>query len=532
MAAIAIHRSLMRWCLLLVLWHFVGISAGFADGFVVEQLTSGPDAHFNPTVSSSGELLYSTADDLGVLQIFSDTRGQLTEDGGDKRSPKISDAGDLMWIESATDGLSHIFVRRASGDTIELGDPDVQRFPGDMSDNGQIVYVQSDPGVGFQIHFFSFADGDTVVVPFDAEPARPIQGVTINDSGEIVWAPQESGTVSLGLYSTVRGFIVEEVAEHWAPAMNNLGEVVWYQKDGNGTWQIYHSEFGQITTGEQDKRWPEITDSGEIYWVGKDLHNTFHLFHAMPDAQGLRPVDPFMEFNEANKDSDGDGVPDRLDAFPADAEDFADSDGDGVPDGQDGDRPLFTAFVGDPLSRSVGEVDLRDASDESQQGLLGAGVSMPRRSLDRALIVTADVGDTTQYFPGGHLTAGGGERLILGWPLRLGPSGTDLARDATVTVPYDVSLLSEVLFGTLAVARIDDDDSITLLPPSSGGFTGAVTIAPGHFSQFVVVGQTLPDGGGGGCEAVKGGAVSGGAAAWLLVPLGVVAMGRVRRRVR
>lgn len=502
-----------------------------ADGFVVEQITSGPNAYFNPTVSSSGELLYSTQDDAGVLQVFSETRGQLTEGDGNKRFPKISDVGDLMWIEEGTDGLSHIFVRRTAGSTVEIGDPALPRFAGDMSDNGQIVYVQSDPGVGFQIHFFSFADGDTVVVPFDAEPAPPIQGVAINDSGEIVWAPQSSGTVSLGLYSTERGFVIEEVAEHWAPSMNNLGQVVWYQRDHGGTWQIYHSDLGQITDGPQDKRWPEITDSGEVYWVGKDLHNTFHLFHAVLDPAGMLPVDPFLEFNEANKDSDGDGVPDRLDAFPDDPEKYADTDGDGISDSEDPDRPLMTAFVGDGLNRTLTEADLRDPGSAPEEGLIGAQLQLPARSISDGVIITADVGDTASYFPGGRLFAGGREQLILGWPLRLGPSGTSLAPEATVAVPLDVARLSEVLLGTLRVARIEDDGTISLLASADSGVSGTVTISPGHFSQFVVVGQTLSTGNGGGCAAATGGATSSGAAGWLLVPLGVVAAARLRRRV-
>gem|GEM_PF-4041073 len=400
-----------------------------------------------------------------------------------------------------------------------------------MSDNGQIVYVQSDTGVGFQIHLFSFVDGDSVVVPFDAEPARPIQGVAINDSGEIVWAPQASGTVSLGLYSTEGHFVIEEVAEHWAPAMNNLGEVVWYQRDDGGTWQIYHSDLGQITDGPQDKRWPEITDSGEVYWVGKDLQNTFHLFHAVSDPAGMLPVDPFLAFNEANKDSDGDGVPDRLDAFPDDPENFADTDGDGISDKEDPDRPLITVFVGDGLNRTLTEADLRHPGSAPEEGLIGAQLQLPARAISDGVIITADVGNTASYFPGGHLVAGGREQLIVGWPLRLGPAGTDLAPAATVTVPFEVARLSEVVFGTLRVARIEDDGIVSLLASADSGVSGVITIAPGHFSQFVVVGQNLSAGSGGGCAAATGEATSGGAAVWLLVPLGVVAAARLRRRV-
>jgi hypothetical protein len=410
------------------------------------------------------------------------------------------------------------------------------QFRGDISNSGEVIWQQTDlvdSELRQQVH--STTRG--VVVPADSLGGGPNESSAIGNSGEILYRGERpigaSRFTDTGIYSTTRGPVLVEEDEHLFLSVTDTGTVTWYGIDAYGVFQLYGLHDGQvqqITTGPRPTRWSDINDQGEIVFLSHDLNGAYQVFKLTPTAEGDLPIDPMLVLHPEIRDSDDDGVPDVYDAFPEEPAAFADSDGDGVSDSQDDDRPFVTAFVGDALDWTIAADDLRDPADDAQSGLIGAGMSIPGRSLDKAFIVTADLGDTAQYYPGGRLVAGGRDQLILGWPLRLGPSGTNLAQDATVTLPYDLSLLSEVLFGTLRVARIDDDGTVTPLASLDSGLAGTVTVSPGHFSQFVVVGQSLSSGGGGGCTAARGGADSGGAAAVLLVPLMVLAACRLRPR--
>lgn len=72
-----------------------------------------------------------------------------------------------------------------------------------------------------------------------------------------------------GQYSI--GQITTDPIDHRWPSMNNAGDIVWSQKDGNGKWQVFKRPATggsptQITTGPQNHERPVISDNGTIVW--------------------------------------------------------------------------------------------------------------------------------------------------------------------------------------------------------------------------------------------------------------------------
>ena len=100
-----------------------------------------------------------------------------------------------------------------------------------------------------------------------------------------------------------------------SPQINNLGEVVWEQYDGND-YEIYYWRNGtatRITNNAVNDYAPRINDRSEIVWYGSDGTD--------------------YEIFIAQKDSDADGVPDFRDNCPTVCNVHQlDADGDGKGD--------------------------------------------------------------------------------------------------------------------------------------------------------------------------------------------------------
>jgi hypothetical protein len=324
-------------------------------------------------------------------------------------------------------------------------------------------------------------------------------------------APEGSQFDVVGIFSTTRGQLTDFVTEYFNVAVNDSGIVVWYASDENGVFQNYCLHEGnivQITTGPRENRWLDINDNGEIVINATDLDGARQVIKLIPTegvgcvADGTLPIDPMLVLHPEIRDSDEDGVPDVLDAFLDDPERFADTDGDGVADAEDPDRPVITAFVARraAFDRTIGEDDLSDPQSPGQHGLLGARLQILSGSMPEPAVITAGVGDLA---PGDRVPGLAGNAVALGYSIAFGPDGTRVGAGTTLTLPYDAARLSEVLVGTLQAVRIDADGTTTVLPLVQPQTFGRATVNPFHFSQFVVVGQTLAAGSSGGCAAAR-----------------------------
>src|SRR6185369_11358688 len=169
------------------------------------------------SINSLGEVVWSQYVS-GYSQLFSSTRGQLTNDEAYHDYPAINNLGDLVWVDNGT-------------------------IRGNIA--GQPIVVTS---------------GQSWIGMID-----------INDRGEVVW-PQDGG--GSNIYSNLRGQLTSDATGHYEPAINNQGDVVFIQSE-----QVYKLAAGSSTPVQVTNNgfWhysPAINDSGEIVWLEQDTSSS------------------------------------------------------------------------------------------------------------------------------------------------------------------------------------------------------------------------------------------------------------------
>ncbi|NJD92276.1 MAG: choice-of-anchor D domain-containing protein, partial [Geobacter sp.] len=102
-------------------------------------------------------------------------------------------------------------------------------------------------------------------------------GVDINNRGEVVWS-QCDGNSNCQIFSSVRGPLTANDARYNLPHINNRGDIVYSKLDqaAQSTNQIYKLETGSLTPvkvmDSSNNQWyPAINDSGEIVWNEIDV---------------------------------------------------------------------------------------------------------------------------------------------------------------------------------------------------------------------------------------------------------------------
>lgn len=268
--------NLQRVLALCLTLHAAGVSAAWiVPGYTVEQLTfSG--INWDPALNNLGEYVYSIY--VGSsLQIVSNVRGQISADAGDHRYAQVNDLGEVTW---QVGGTLYSSERGAFGAAGTL------QYRADLNDSGDLLWAQIDAPGQTQVHLKDIDDNESVAVAWDDPVGAPMQGTAINDVGEMIWRPLAAGTDDLGLYSNTRGFLFEQVDEHFDPQINDDGEVVWYAHDANEVWQIWlynlDNQVVQLTDGSVDARWVDINDLGQIMWTQHDGLGNWNIYRASP----------------------------------------------------------------------------------------------------------------------------------------------------------------------------------------------------------------------------------------------------------
>ena len=206
-----------------------------------------------PVINNSGELVWFLNLDGGI---FSSVRGKLADSGV---YPHLANSGEVVYADwfggPGWDLVSTTRGRLTYGNIIDVN---TSRF--DVNASGEVVYVLSDTNNNKQI--FSTVRGQVTFDP--ADHVNPC----INDSGEIAWNQYTNGGTAV--VSSTRGVFFGNY-----PGLLDLNNVGDFCFDGNlegppGNYSyphIFSSKHGVIINDTNQFQWGGgINDAGDIVW--------------------------------------------------------------------------------------------------------------------------------------------------------------------------------------------------------------------------------------------------------------------------
>ena len=219
-------------------------------------VASGADRYERPRINDLGEIVWCQYND-GEYQIMSSSRGLISHGPYNDRDPDINNNGEIIWrYGDGGQGPNGIALNILGIVYASTGiDPyyDTAR----INNLGEIVYSHHDD-------IWSITRGQLT-------DTRGNRRLAINNLGEVVTQHYStSPTPHYDILSTDRGYITSSTSIwEWYPDINNPGEIVWQQWDGED-WEIYSSVRGRITNNNVDDTRPHINNSGTIVWMTND----------------------------------------------------------------------------------------------------------------------------------------------------------------------------------------------------------------------------------------------------------------------
>jgi hypothetical protein len=137
---------------------------------------------------------------------------------------------------------------------------------GSINSLGEALWTQSDPGTG-RVQIFSSWRGQLTFDQVDHfNPA-------LNDRGDLVWQAIDASSYQSSIQGVIGGKWIMLAQNVYADKLdiNNGGEVVWSQLDnGAGRYRIYSNVRGQIPTGVYDSFRPAINNAGDVAYLQND----------------------------------------------------------------------------------------------------------------------------------------------------------------------------------------------------------------------------------------------------------------------
>jgi hypothetical protein len=222
-----------------------------------------------PSINNSGEIVWALNSDGGI---FSSVRGKLADSG---LFLHLANSGEVVYA-GWFGGPAWDLVSTTRGRLTYGGIIDVNRSTFGVNANGEAVYAAMDTNNFLQI--FSTVRGQ---ITFDAGTHF---APCINDLGEIIWTQYVGGPAEL--VSTTRGVIPGRYP--WPLALNNLGEFC-YSGDLEGppgyytSPHVFSSAHGVVIDDTNLFQWNgSINDAGTIVWEAPELpgSSTWHLYEA------------------------------------------------------------------------------------------------------------------------------------------------------------------------------------------------------------------------------------------------------------
>ena len=245
------------------------------DGTVDEGCVSlGTDGRA-PVMSDEGEVVWIRwHEPSGRFQIFSSSRGWLTEDPTDKISVTVNDLGWLAWIDRQGDtwrlrcSLGGQTLTITEG-TIPLGRPALNNagvlvFSRQEAEGGRILQVTvSEPTTWAR---------PKVLSALDADASAPF----INERGDVVWLQHDAACGCTSIWGILQGndrdtaerLVVPAGRAAW-PCITDFGEIIWLGEDDQGRPAVLSSSRGTLQSLADTVRAGELTVNGrgDFAWV-------------------------------------------------------------------------------------------------------------------------------------------------------------------------------------------------------------------------------------------------------------------------
>ncbi|ALC17042.1 hypothetical protein DSOUD_2278 [Desulfuromonas soudanensis] len=241
----------------------------------------------DPDINNNGDVVWSNLDSTtGFVQIYGLNSGEtlptpLTSDGVHHNWPSISNDGEVVWVQNDGSGNDRVF---SSAGQLTSDCPAVQyhRNPS-VNSCGDLVFTSWDSGVTGQpgeVYRLGtsapcgaseppaggMCGQQGLPVPILADLPTPSKRTAINDLGEMLWSERDINGW-LQIHSNKRGQLTSDPSHHEFPALNNYGVLVWqqYELDFFSS-SIVKSDGGTPVTVAASGMHPSINDAGEVVY--------------------------------------------------------------------------------------------------------------------------------------------------------------------------------------------------------------------------------------------------------------------------
>jgi|GEM_PF-5627458 len=303
------------------------------------------------TINDLGEVVWSDRDAAsGQFRLTSSTRGLLlSSSGSDYMYPDMNSYGSVVYSQYVDNQTVVSLYDGGTAVPIGVGTSAA------INDSGEIIYIS---GNDYQVY-------SNLRGKLSDESLGNCGSADINSAGDVVWLQG----VSIYRRNTgeVGGTIVNITAGPISGlSISNSGEIVWSEDTGSGM-RIYSNERGQLTwacplMGFHDN--PEVNACGDVVFSGVEQYSTaiYRLGESgscFPDvdADGIPDsVDNCLTVSNTNQgDANANGIGDACDVA-------SDTDNDGLIDADE------VAVGSDPLNPDSDADGLLDGADWCPQG--------------------------------------------------------------------------------------------------------------------------------------------------------------------
>ncbi len=289
------------------------------------QVTNTPTWHSGPSISNSGEIVWSEGSMPGPgsgARVYSSTRGILTSAacpaGDDHYGPAVNSCGDVVFT-SMTNNIGTVYrlgnaspcvsdtepnnylpeATLVSGNSTTMG---MVQDPGDMEDWYKFTANAGDP-ITITVNWAPTVSPNMIMVDLMDQNGGWLAGASEPGSPKtITYIAAYSGTYHVHLMAmpgsrvgytltlkvgigggTCADLVAPSPDGQFSSAINDLGEVAWQGNDPVTGWsQIFSSTRGQLTTDPVHHEWPSINNRGDVVW------NQYNIVYGLLSGQLTR----------------------------------------------------------------------------------------------------------------------------------------------------------------------------------------------------------------------------------------------------